>query len=370
MANPVPLLVATGLLLGLVAGLVMHRADFCIAGMFRDLFLFRTPGKLRALVLYLATAMTLFEICRIAGLLPIYPFPLLGPASTAGVVGGVIFGIGMVLAGGCVVGTLYRMGAGSLLSLAAFGGLIVGSTLYAEFHPFWKGLLAATTLFSGKITLPQYLGLSPTPLIAATAIGLGTLLALWFRQGKMSRKLYARGAIQSWHAALILAGVSLLSYLLIGMPLGITTAYAKIGGMVERLLFPDHFSQLTFYAAKPLAYRHPLTGYAFTGGAGPSLDGIAIIQFPIIAGIVLGAALSALHLGEFAAYRNLPLRQYISAAIGGILMGLASRMAPACNVWHLMGGLPILAFSSILFLVGILPGAWLGGRILTRWVIR
>jgi len=47
-------------------------------------------------------------------------------------------------------------------------------------------------------------------------------------------------------------------------------------------------------------------------------------------------------------------------------MGLASRMAPTCNVWHLMGGLPILSLSSMLFFLGILGGAWIGGMLLVK----
>ncbi len=63
---------------------------------------------------------------------------------------------------------------------------------------------------------------------------------------------------------------------------------------------------------------------------------------------------------------NVPASQYVSALAGGILMGLAARMAPACNVWHLMGGLPIMALQSMAFVAGVVPGAWLGGRLLTH----
>lgn len=369
-ASPATLLFAIGLLLGGIAGFVMHRADFCIAGMFRDLFLFKSVAKLRSLILYVAVALTLFEIARLCGLLPLYPFPGLGPASGAGILGGMLFGVGMVLAGGCVVGTLYRMGAGSLLSCVAFIGLVIGSALYAEFHPMWKRLLTSTILFSGKLTLPQYLDCSPTPLAAITAALLGGLVAYWAWQGGMTRRLYARGALQLWQAALILACVSLASCVLIGMPLGITTAYAKMGAVVENALIPGHVATLAFFTAQPLSYTNPLTGYRLTGGAGPLWDGIAIIQFPLIVGILLGGALSALRLGEFAPTLAVPWRQYVSAMAGGILMGLASRMAPACNVWHLLGGLPVFAFTSVIFLVGILPGAWLGSCILSKWVVR
>jgi hypothetical protein len=100
------------------------------------------------------------------------------------------------------------------------------------------------------------------------------------------------------------------------------------------------------------------------------LDGIALIQFPLIFGIIAGSSFSAASLGEFALRVKAPPRQYVSAAIGGLLMGVASRMAAGCNVWHLLGGLPIMALQSILFLLGIIPGAWLGSVLLSRIIIR
>jgi len=100
------------------------------------------------------------------------------------------------------------------------------------------------------------------------------------------------------------------------------------------------------------------------------MDAIAVIQLPLIAGIIIGGSCSALLLRELRIYFKIPLRQYLSAMIGGTIMGLASRMAPACNIWHLFGGLPILAVQSMLFLAGLLPGAWLGSLILSRVIVR
>jgi hypothetical protein len=120
----------------------------------------------------------------------------------------------------------------------------------------------------------------------------------------------------------------------------------------------------------PLHYTTPLTGMLLQGGPGTMLDGMALVQFPLVIGIVLGSTLSAALLGEFRIRWKIPLRQYLSALTGGILMGLASRMAAGCNVWHLFGGLPIMALQSMLFLGGLFPGAWLGARLLTRYIIR
>ena len=364
-----PLIAFASLALGLGAGAVMHRSDYCLAGMFRDLFLFRRTDKLRTLVLLVSVTMLLFEGARLLGLLPNFPFPLFYAPTAANVVGGLLFGVGMVLAGGCVVGTLYRLGAGSLLSAAAFGGLIVGSALYAEFHPFWAAFIKRTTFLPGKVTLPQILGTGPTLPVLLIAAAAGALLLRWRRQGLFRPEVPVAGSLQPWKAALALAAITLVSALVVGLPLGVTSSYAKLGAHVERLLFPTHFATLSFFQAVPLHYRHPITGAELAGGSGPHFDAIAAIQFPLVAGIVLGSAVSALLLGEWHARRGLPRRQLVSAFAGGVMMGLASRMAPTCNVWHLMGGLPILAASSFLFLGGLLPGAWIGGKLLTSVVI-
>lgn len=360
----------TGLLLGLFTGFIMHRSDYCIAGMFRDLFLFKAMFKLRTLLLLVVCSMVLFEAARQLGLLPLYPFPTLGSPSLANLIGGFLFGVGMVLAGGCVVGTLYKMGAGSVPSAVAFAGLLVGSALYAEIHPWWSGVIAQTTFQKGKITIPQLLGIDPLPLLLITAGTAGLYFLQIYRKGGWARPLYTDGALQPWKAALLLAVIGVISYTVIGVPLGVTTSYAKMGGYIESLLLPQHFQTLAFFKLQPLNYLHPLSGIPLVGGPGPRLDAITVIQFPLIGGIFLGSACSALLLKEFRLYFKIPLRQYLSAITGGLIMGLASRMAPSCNIWHLLGGLPILAMQSVLFLAGLLPGAWIGSLILSRVIVR
>ncbi|OQX20379.1 MAG: hypothetical protein BWK76_01390 [Desulfobulbaceae bacterium A2] len=371
LVSPEVLLLLIGLALGLAAGVVMHRADYCLAGMFRDFFLFRQHLMLRTLLLAILASMALFELARQGGLLPLYPFPLLGPPALTNILGGLLFGVGMVLAGGCVVGTLYKLGSGSVVSLTAFVGLLVGSALYAEIHPWWAHIARRCILFPNSITLPQALQLSPPLLLWPLVLGGGFCLSRWGRvQGWHRSAAAAAGYLQPWLAGLWLALLGTLSWVLIGIPLGITTSYAKMAAMGESLLLPQHVAGLPYFQATPLTMVNPLTGLTLRGGGGPALDGIALVQFPVIAGIVLGAAFSALSLGEWHLRFRLPPRQYVSAFAGGVLLALASRMTPACNVWHLLGGLPILALQSLLFLLGLLPGAWLGGRLLTAVVLK
>jgi uncharacterized membrane protein YedE/YeeE len=357
-------------LAGLAAGFIMHRADFCLTSMFRDLFLFGTIFKLRILLLLIVTSMVLFEAARLSGLLNLYPFPLFGPPSLATPFGGMIFGIGMVLAGGCVVGSLYKSGSGSVPSMIALVGLVAGSAIFAEIFSWWRPIATAATVFKGRVTLPQALGISPlVPVALVMAIAIPWAITVQ-RKGGWVRQTYTEGSMQPWRAALFLAVISVVFTLIIGTPLGITSSYAKTAAITEAAICPEHYAGLKFFQTTPMQYPQPFTGMLLRGGPGKELDAVALVQFPLILGIVAGGTLSALLLREFSIRWKLPLRQYLSAAAGGVLMGLASRMAAGCNVWHLLGGMPIMVMQSMLFLAGLLPGAWLGGRLLTRYVIR
>ena len=358
-----PLMYLVGLALGATAGFVMHRSDYCIAGMFRDFFLFRKTFLLRTLALQLALTVVLFEVARLAGLLPLYPFPLLAQPSLANLIGGLLFGVGMVLAGGCVVGTLYKLGGGSVLSLVAFIGLVFGSGLYAEMHPWWATVIQRTILSPSR-TIPQLLGLSPTILVLAVTAACLPLFSKWRRKRLLIRPLPIAGYLQPWKTAVILALIGFCSYTLVGMPLGITASYAKMAAMLEKLVVPEHLAASTFFQSQPLQVLHPFSNTLLEGWNGPSFDYIWAIQFPLIGGIFLGSAASAVLRREFHPHWRIPYYQYLLAFIGGTILGLSSRLSSGCNIWHLMGGLPIFALSSLLFTAGMIPGAWLGGKII------
>ncbi|MDH5298068.1 MAG: YeeE/YedE family protein, partial [Desulfobulbaceae bacterium] len=239
------LIAVLSLLIGIAAGFVMHRSDYCVTGMFRDAVMFGDTFMLRSLCLQIVATMLLFEVLRRVGLLPLYPFPLLDKPSLATLAGGFLFGIGMVLAGGCVVGTLYKLGAGSVTSLAALFGLILGSGLYAEIHLQWSGFAKATTL-SETLTIPQMLRLDPAVLIIAVALPAALLFHRWRRRHAWERETVASGYLQPWKAGLILAVLGAISYVNVAMPLGISTTYAKLAAMLATLVVPAHVESLAF----------------------------------------------------------------------------------------------------------------------------
>jgi len=368
MSWPIVQVSAASLMAGLAAGWLMHRADFCSVAALRDRFLFRDTSMLRAQLLLVAVSGVFFALLERTGLLAYPGSTFFGPPSFANLIGGALFGFGMVLAGGCVVGVLYRLGSGSRLALVALVGLLCGSAAYAELHTWWLPL-AQTMRLADLVTLPQLTGTPPAPWVAGMAF-----LAAWLWRGfvverRQSGRVVLRGYLAPHHAALGLASCGVGSLLLVGMPLGVTTSYAKIVAGVEQLVSPRHVASLDFFSRQPLDYTPPFSSLALVGGAGPRLDAVALIQYPLVVGIILGAAYSSYRLEEFRGRFSPPRLQVATAFAGGAIMGLGSRLTPGCNVWHIWGGLPVMAASSLLFLAGLLPGAWLGTRLVSRIVL-
>lgn len=354
---------------GSLTGFLMHRSDFCMAGAFRDVFLFKSLRLVRPLVLLVTLTALFFEFCRLAGVLPVYPFPWFGPPTGVNFFGGMVFGFGMVLAGGCVVGVLYKLGGGSLLALVALLGLLSGSALYAELHAWWVPLARQTAFATGAETLPQWLGIPATgPVLVLAGLG-GFCCWRWWQTGHWARRNAAQGFIPLWATACGLAVLNTGAVLLCGLPMGVTTTYAKAVAWLEAWLVPGHVASLAYFTATPVRHALPLDGVLRSGGAGPHFDIVAMVQMPLIAGILGGAWLSARLLDEFRIVWKLPFVQVLLAFAGGILMALGSRMSPGCNVWHLWGGLPLLTMQSLLFAGGLLPGAWLGGKVLQRVLV-
>ena len=94
------------LLFGLVFGIILQRSGFCITASFRDLFITGGGGLARGMIVALIVAMLGFSVLNERGIRDPFVLPL-GWRTFAG---GYIFGLGMVIAGGCATGTLFRIG--------------------------------------------------------------------------------------------------------------------------------------------------------------------------------------------------------------------------------------------------------------------
>lgn len=113
-------MILTGLLIGAVLGVVMQRGRFCVTGMIRDIFLQRSWRTFVALLIVIAV--------HAVGLAALTSSDIIAPeystfAPAAVVVGGFLFGLGIIFAGGCASGTWYRSAeglVGSWIALAMY----------------------------------------------------------------------------------------------------------------------------------------------------------------------------------------------------------------------------------------------------------
>ena len=94
--------ILTGLIVGAVLGFILQRGRFCITGAFRDLWVSRSWRWFTAFLLAIAVQAVGVAVLTSAG--SITPeIPKLSVVAT--VVGSFLFGVGIVLAGGCATGT-------------------------------------------------------------------------------------------------------------------------------------------------------------------------------------------------------------------------------------------------------------------------
>ncbi len=363
-----PFVLATGcFVIGVLLGMVLYRGDYCMASMLRDFLLLGDRTLLRSLLIYLLVFVVLVSAGRMTGLVAVFPPYTYAEASMMTVAGGFLFGIGMVLAGGCVISTLYRMAGGNIGNWIAFSGILLGSMLYAEIHEQVAKMAAATRLTSMRVVAE----ISPKLelLIVVSFVILASLTIIrWLRQGKLTVVCHARGYIKPWRVALFIGCLNFFFYALTGAPMGVTTGYAKMAAFIESLVIPAHVGTLRYFQEDTVSLHFGETMLA--GGAAPVMDLIGYTELPLIGGIFIGSLCSVLIYREFRIYGLPPRRQIVSSFVGGLLLALGARFASGCNVKFFLGGLPLLSLQSFFFILAVLPGVRVGNWLLTRLVIR
>jgi uncharacterized membrane protein YedE/YeeE len=118
---------------GFAIGFIMHRSRFCVARAVREPFMTAEGDMTKAVILALAVGIPVSSLIFQAELLD--PYIGIPPRFWLGsLLGGAVFGLGMVFAGGCGTGSLWRFGEGHLkLWVAVFFFAWIGSTASALF---------------------------------------------------------------------------------------------------------------------------------------------------------------------------------------------------------------------------------------------
>jgi len=150
---------------GLAAGYVVQRSRLCFAGAIRDAFLWRMPSLARAVLVLLGAA--LVGVAAVQYFLGV-PGNVL-PVGWHTVAGGLVFGLGMGMAGACALTTLVRLGEGAVVYALAVAGLVVGGKLGLGVAAWWRARVGWGT----AVFLPDLVGWP-----GAVLAGLGALALL------------------------------------------------------------------------------------------------------------------------------------------------------------------------------------------------
>ena len=260
--------------------------------------------------------------------------------------GGLLFGFGMVLAGGCASRTVVRVGAGSLKSFIVF--IVMGLVGYMTA----RGLLyyVRTSVETAGTDLST-LGVPSQglPSVAAGLLGLGTGASIVIVAG------LAAAAVLVWcfrdrafrgSARDIFAGLAL--------GLLVTAGWAVTGWLAADEFEPVPPASLTLIgpAGDTLQYLMTFTGAKISFG-------IAVV-FGILAGSFAAAVASRTFRIEMFADRADMLRHMGGAA----LMGFGGVMAAGCTVGQGLTGVATLGIGSLLAFGGIVAGAVISVRLL------
>lgn len=127
--------------IGLLFGLILQRSRFCIVRAFREPFLTGDSSAAVGVIAALVVGILGFTVIKTVGLRAVDPDSMRRLAMVwvnahfwmKALIGGTVFGLGMTLAGGCAVGTLWRMGEGQIKLWLAAGGFVLMGPLSRRF---------------------------------------------------------------------------------------------------------------------------------------------------------------------------------------------------------------------------------------------
>jgi uncharacterized membrane protein YedE/YeeE len=364
-------------LLAMAAGFTLQRSRFCFASAFRDLFLFGSSRIMKGIIVGLTIATIGFAINMYSKV----PFPAFGalpgeanilPVGLSTIVGGLLFGFGMVLSGGCVSGSLYRMAEGYVASWVSMGGILIGLGFLSQTWNWWW---QASISREPTVWIPSKFGLGYGGGVILTLGGLliAFLLFLWWESrsglstpdiphkkepddtlGQKLSILWRSVFVRGWPAAVgggVLGVIGVLMYM-VHMPWGVTGELARFSNTI--------MSTLNFAPPEAL-------GLSDLGGcSGLSGAGLFTHSFAATVGVLPGSLVGALFASEFKLRFPRNAKRYVQALGGGIIMGYGAGLAIGCTVGAFFSSIPSLSISGWLFALALSGGAFLGVQVIKR----
>ena len=331
-------------LLGFVAGIVFgataQRTSFCTMGAISDMIAMQDYRRFRAWLLAIAVAIAGSQALQLIGAVDlgrsIYLASSLGWLGA--IVGGLMFGFGMTLAGGCGNRTLVRLGSGNLKSLVVV--LVLGVFAY--------------------MTLRGIIGLGRIAVIEPTNVNIGM-------QGLPDLLARATGfGASATRALLALAVTAGLLWICFKDPAFRTSARDVIAGAVIGLLIPVGWI-ITGIAGADDFDPTALASFTFVAPIGESLMYLmtfsgATINFGIasVGGVIVGAFAMATATRRFRIEAFTGGADMLRHIVGGALMGTGGVLSLGCTIGQGITGLSTLGVGSLIAFLAVVAGGIAG----------
>lgn len=337
--------------LSVLFGAITQRTHFCTMGAISDVVNMGDWTRMRQWALAAGVAMIGFAVLSYFG--SIDPTKTLHASPRwlwlSAAVGGLLFGMGMVLASGCGSKTLVRVGSGNLKSLVVL--LVMGLAGFATL----KGVTAVLRVasvdrvaldFSTIANLPhlaaQFTGLPALTLTLVLGLMIGAALLLWALLGRdFCRFDNLLGGLG--------IGAVLVSMWWVSGHLGHVAEHPETLDEVFLVTNSGRAEALSFVA--PVAYT--LDWLMFFSDKSKVLT-IGIVS---VLGVILGSGLTAVATGHFRWEGFGSTEDLANHLVGAVLMGVGGVTAMGCTIGQGLTGLSTLGLNSLVATAGIMAGA-------------
>jgi hypothetical protein len=345
-----------------VFGIVAQRTHFCTMGAISDIFNIGSWTRMRMWAMAVGVAMIGYYVMVWMGWIdPTQSIYASGKIIwLSALVGGAMFGFGMVLASGCGSKTLVRIGEGNLKSLVVF--FVMGLAAYATMRGM-TAMLRSGTLDLVEFRIEQG---SPVPAWLSVMLGVdsaatGLILALVVGGGLVWWSL--------WSPKFRSAGNNLLAGLGIGAV--IVAMWWIIGHLGFVAEHPETMDPVYLGTA-----NGRMQALSFTSPMARTLDWVInfdstqslTLGVVAVAGVVLGSLIHALHSRTFQWEGFHGTQDTALHIIGGLCMGVGGVTAGGCTVGQGLSGMSTLSVISIIAVTGIMLGGVMGLR-LQLWLL-
>jgi len=341
---------ALAVLIGGLAGLALYHASFGFTAAWRHIVTEKKGTGLRAqFLLILLTSAVSFPLIAWGADFGWPTGAFVFPFGIAAALGAFMFGLGMQLGGGCGSGTLFTAGGGSTRMMITLAAFILGSVLATAHLHLWNQLPSLEAYSLVKDIGPHW-----AFLVTAAVLGVIALITVQIERKAHGGLLPMRKTGSIWQGpwspvlgAVMLAVVGILTFIVVGRPWGITSAFALWGAKAfQSVGIP--VETWPYWTWQTAALENSVLS-----------DTTSVMDF----GVILGAMAAAALAGKFAPVWHLSKRDLLTAIAGGLLMGYGARLAYGCNIGAYLGGIVSGSMHGWLWLLFGFAGSLVGTRL-------